>query len=303
VPEEPEPDAAVVVEGQRLFAEYTLEVLMILACYSLPASYAARKGVQVLYQTGYLAERPNRRLFQTAQMVIDVMAPGGLGPGGKGRMTAKKVRLMHAAIRRLILGPSSSTWSPELGTPINQEDLAGTLMTFSWLILDGLRKLEIEVSPDRAEAYLRAWQVVGRLMGIKDELIPGNVDEAHELSDIIQRRQICPSPEGALMTGALLQGLRKRSPPLMKGVPSALMRHFLPEEVADGLGVPTLKLEAWLVSFGLRAGRELNVMTGWARKLCRSLGVYLFQVWFLTELGGRERFRVPSQLEEGWRKR
>ena len=51
----PDPDA--VRAGQELFAAYGPEIAMLLACSSLPFTYSARKGVQVLYRTGYLAGR------------------------------------------------------------------------------------------------------------------------------------------------------------------------------------------------------------------------------------------------------
>src|SRR5690242_10335801 len=51
--------------GEQIFSEYGPEVMMLLCCYSLPSSYAAKKGVQVLHRTAYLAKRPNRRLFET----------------------------------------------------------------------------------------------------------------------------------------------------------------------------------------------------------------------------------------------
>src|SRR5829696_7386810 len=134
--------------GERLFSAYGPEVMMLLCCYSLPSSYAAKKGVQVLHRTAYLAKRPNRRLFETAQFIVDVLSPAGLGPNGKGIRTAQKVRLMHAAIRHLLRTDTSVTWNAnELGVPINQEDLLGTLMTFTWLILDGLNRLGIRLTP------------------------------------------------------------------------------------------------------------------------------------------------------------
>src|SRR5687767_5688071 len=44
LPEIPEPEEPLIQEGQLLFAKHGPEILMILACYSLPAAYAARKG-------------------------------------------------------------------------------------------------------------------------------------------------------------------------------------------------------------------------------------------------------------------
>lgn len=303
VPQVPAPEQPVVVEGQRLFADYGPEIMMILACYSLPASYAARNGVQVLHRTGFLQDRATRRLFQTAQMVIDVMVPKGLEPKGRGRATAEKVRLMHAAIRRLLLTDETTPWDPAFGVPINQEDLAGTLMTFTSVILDGLKKLDIEVSLPRADAYLTAWQSVGRMMGVVDELIPRTVDDAFELMQTIERRQVAPSPEGRDLALAALQMMEAHTPPGLKNMPSALMRHFLPPEVADGLGVPSHRLEEKLVSASVFFGHLSDVLTGGVarRRVFRMMGLYMIQLFLMAELGGRRpTFRVPEDLQQQW---
>ena len=142
----------VVRRGEQLFALHGPEILASLACYSLPAAYAAGRGVRVLAQTRYLESHPTRRLVETTQMVVDVMRPGGLDAGGRGVRTARKVRLMHAAIRRLILARSEPAWdASSLGVPINQEDLAGTLLTFAWLPLDALARIVRGADTDRLD--------------------------------------------------------------------------------------------------------------------------------------------------------
>src|SRR5690606_32146204 len=50
------PELARIKEGEQFFATHGPEILLVLACFSLPAAYAARKGVQVLYRTAYLAK-------------------------------------------------------------------------------------------------------------------------------------------------------------------------------------------------------------------------------------------------------
>ena len=81
---------------------------------------------------------------------------------GKGYITAKKVRFLHASMRYMLLQPDSfkpwgskdqpqtfaehlsqvqTPWDQEkLGAPINQEDLAYTLLTFGLVIPQGLEK-------------------------------------------------------------------------------------------------------------------------------------------------------------------
>ncbi len=227
-----------VMKGQHLFQEHGPEMLMILCCYSLPMAYGAANGSHVLHETGYLENRVIRRLVETTQMVIDVMKPGGLVAGGDGLRTAHEVRLMHAAIRYLI-EQGDRQWNPAWGRPINQEDLAGTLMTFSYVVLDGLSKLGIVVSPDAQEAYLSAWRSIGRTMGVADALLPADMTAAQELTWFIYDRQMRGSPTGRDLTRALLDAMESKIPPLMRPLCSSMMRMLVEPKMADALQVPS----------------------------------------------------------------
>jgi hypothetical protein len=142
-------DAERIALGQRFFGVHGPACVMALACASLPACYAMRRGVQVLSLTARLQTDPVRRVGEVAQMTMHVMAPGGLPPSGTGIRDAQKVRLMHAAVRHLAL--AGDEWDADWGTPINQEDLAFTLMTFSLSVLDAIEKLGTTISADEAD--------------------------------------------------------------------------------------------------------------------------------------------------------
>ena len=162
-----------------------------------------QKGVHVLTLTTRLLSNPTRRITEVSQFLVDVMQPGGLTtPGGRGRRSIQKVRLMHAAVRKL--AAESPDWNPAWDLPINQEDLAGTLMSFSWIVLDGLEKLGAALTSDEREAYLHCWKVIGHLLGIRNELLPKNFDSARDLAAAIVRRQFGPSSEGKALTKALV---------------------------------------------------------------------------------------------------
>lgn len=301
------PPSPRVLAGEQFFAAYGPEIVMLLGCYSLPAAYAAKKGVQVLYRTGFLARRPNRRLFETAQMVIDVMSPGGLGPGGRGVRTAQKVRLMHAAIRHLIRTDPAQPWdTAALGVPINQEDLAGTLMTFSWIVLDGLKQMRVPVTDEQAAAYLDAWRAVGQHMGVRPELIPHDLAGAEVLTHTIQRRQIAPSDEGRALTQALLEMFDANLPRALDGLPPALMRMFLDRYpgVCEGLGIPEHKLEDRLVAAAAELGGEaIGRLDGSIehRRLLRRISLAFLQFIVNVDRGGqRAQFHVPVDLTEYW---
>lgn len=304
-------DPEMLRQGQELFELFGPEVMMILGFYSLPAAYAARKGVQVLARTGYLHKHPVRRVFETAQMVVDVMTPGGLEPDGRGVRTLQKVRLMHAAVRYMIRHDAKRPWDAhELGEPLNQEDMAGTLMTFSYVVLEGMRMLRIQLTPEQQQSWLASWVAVGCLLGVDPRLIPATVDEARELTLLIRQRQIAPSPEGVAMTASLIQGLQQLTPQLLEGLPASMIHFFLDQDqwlgvnVADLLQVPkpdwtslvphTVSHIAGLVDW---VGDHTFVVA----RMLRYLSKTFVEGMLLLESGGRRTsFSIPKHLQERW---
>jgi len=307
----PPMDPVKIRAGEDMFGLYGPECLMVLGFYSLPASYAAAKGVQVLYRTAYLMRRPVRRVLETTQMVIDVMARDGLGPDGKGIRSAQKVRLMHAAVRHLLTHDPNHPWDMSLGVPLNQEDLAGTLMTFSYIVIAGLAHLEIELSPEEKDAYLHAWLAVGHVMGIRPEMLPANMDEARELTFLIRKRQIGESPEGIAMTQALIEGYQTLIPGFVEGLPASMIRYFLEkdpfmdQDIAKMLGVP----KANWTTIIIRALADMADLVEWlgeghhdAAKVIRFLSRRFVNAFVTIERGGnRPPFAIPQHLTDLWK--
>jgi ER-bound oxygenase mpaB/B'/Rubber oxygenase, catalytic domain len=255
--DDPQERQKVLEPGQKVFREHGLKILVILACSSLPAAYAAQKGVRVLHSrsgsTGYFVKNMNRRLMETVQFVIEVFANDGLAIDANGSLAVQgaaiqsslRVRLLHAAVRGLILTKLDESGQPAwdtkgLGVPANQEDLAGTLMTFSIVVLDGLRKMHAGLTPAEEEAYFEIWKRVGRLLGVT--MIPQTVKDGKKLTEEIRSRQVDgpiregnKNPDGSEMTKNLLDFLREQLPWGLSWLPlpEALMLFFLPREPAD----------------------------------------------------------------------
>lgn len=295
-------DPAKIALGQELFCRYGPQIVLILNCYSLPASYAARKGVQVLHRTTRLQSSAHRRVVETAHMVMDVMRPGGLAPAGTGVRTAQKVRLMHAAVRHLLL----QDWDAELGVPINQEDLAGTLLTFSYVVVDGLRKLGLDLEHAEVEAYFHAWNVVGHIMGVREDLLAATEAEGRELNDLIWRRQAQANPEGQALTDALIQYMQYATPGNMfDGFPASMMRFFLGDATADMLGIEpadwTRRMIGplrFLTALGDDAGDEISPIG----KVAAFFGRKFIEGLCWMERGGeRVQFDIPAELRAVWK--
>src|SRR5215207_5140288 len=100
-------DQAKIHEAQQFFLLYGLASSTRLACASLPQCYVMKFGTEVLAFTKFLQVHPTRRIRETAQMVMDVMVPGGLQPMGRGVRATMKVRVMHAIVRNMFLKDQS----------------------------------------------------------------------------------------------------------------------------------------------------------------------------------------------------
>jgi hypothetical protein len=259
--------------GAALFDIHGPAALAALVCASLPECYTMQRGVRILDLTSQLGEHTNRRLHQTAAMVLAVMRPGGFSPKGNAIRQTQKVRLIHAAIRLRILsalgaaGTSSAPGAqvPVLledaslsvndvmrrhgfewnlaadGIPINQEDLAFTLLTFGHVIPRAMRSMGVPVSEDQYEAFLHCWNVSGAILGVNEALMAHTRADAEELFARIKARQGDMSEPGKRLTDSLLTVIEQRilRLPLLRPMAPILMRMMVGDATAKMLGLDT----------------------------------------------------------------
>ncbi|MBN1207973.1 MAG: DUF2236 domain-containing protein [Myxococcaceae bacterium] len=300
-------DMGLIRQGEELFGRYGPHILTALFCASLPSCYAAGKGVQVLHLTARLETDPYRRILETGQMIIDVMAPGGLVAGGKGVRSAQKVRLMHAAVRYLI--HRSGKWNPAWGQPINQEDMAGTLLSFSTVVLRSLERMGCQLSKAERQAYYHAWRVVGYVLGVDERLLPERMEDGVHLEGLILQRQANATPEGQAMTQALLEMMEHVAPGnLFDGLPATLMRHLMGNALADLLAVPAADWTRLLVGplkvLGWVSDEVVELHGPHAERLTGLFGRMLVEGLFWVNRGPeRVPFRLPTALRESWQVR
>ncbi len=297
-------DPQLIKLGEDLFWRYGTKLILVLYCYSLPFCYLGKNGVQVLALTNRLGSNPTRRLIETAQLLVDVMQAGGLtAQQGRGRRTTQKVRLMHAAIRQL--APTAPQWKADFGLPVNQEDLAGTLMSFSWIALDGLDKLGVEVTPAEGEAFLHCWLVVGHLLGIRPELLPKDVASAKGLADAIAAHQFGPCPEGQALTKALVDMMASTLPgDIFSHATPLLIRCFLGATWSEWLGVKEPSWETALATPFRALGFEASLLLERSKALgllAEHVGRLIVEsIVYVGRGGNRPSFSIPVDLREQW---
>ena len=228
---------------------------------------------------------------------------------------------MHAAIRNLLLaeeGPvgdkdhlgrslAAQHWNKALGMPINQESMAYVILTFSYVGVRGLATLGVKLSEEEREAYIHAWSVIGHVMGVRDELLARNFDDAQFLFETIKTRRTGESDDGKALTKALVEWMAHAMPKGLKHLPKELLCELVGKD-AELLGVrlkPDEKSEEGLVAAGLRALTHLAdelVMHTPLRRVAETLFHAIVQeVWDMKKGWGREVFALPPSLTKSWR--
>jgi hypothetical protein len=297
-------DPEMVAAGQECFARWGSHVFTALYAAALPSAYACWRGVQVLGLTARLETDAKRRLNETAQFHLDVMEHGGLDAGGRGYADVRHVRLMHAAVRWLIQNDPRAKWDPAWGTPINQEDLLETLLTFTEIVFEVFDRTGIVYTEDDANAYLHTWSLIGHYLGIRDDLLPLVRSQTSVLMPIVRRRQFGPSESGTALMAALLEQGTRLAPPGLRGLPAATVRYYVGDATADLLQVPkadwTKNLFGPLADLSRRVSLE-ELHRRLLQGLSEKIGFGMLSLAVRAErYGDRPPFAIPTSLATRW---
>ena len=262
-------------KASLFFQKNKENILFTLGTYSLPYCYAAKNGVKVLFLSKRLQTDAKKRLEETANFLINITSKAIFLENikiestkqntdvtsnikvvsdtlniSKGAFLCLKIRLLHASLRHFVI--NKTVWNAsEWGEPINQEDMAGTNLSFSYIILHGLKKMNIPFTSNEAENYLHLWNVIGHFLGVEEAFLPDTMKEAFWLDKLIAERQFAPSEEGKILTKALLGVFEESVNGFYNKTAIAQMRFLLGDKIADMVDIPKSTLFSGVLA-GLR---------------------------------------------------
>ncbi len=224
-------------QGAEFYRRHSAAIMQLLGLLSLPYCYAAANGARVIYLSERLRSDTAKRLADTGTFVQEVLEPNAFSIAGKGFMAILKTRLIHATARYYTL--KCDNWNADWGTPVNQEDMAGTNLAFSLIVIRGLRRLGTGISYSEQKAFLHLWNIIGFKLGLDEDLIPSDGKAANQLEKSIRQRQFKASDHGRELTRALLKSFTTIDPANPVNVKQAkqFMCYFLDQEVAEMLGI------------------------------------------------------------------
>ena len=298
--------------GEDVFIHHVFVAALVLLTKSLPEGYAAPNLSIILNISGQLRTHPYRRLLATLQTVVNVSTCHGFQAGGRAVITAQKLRLLHAGIRHLT-GKYRPDYASTYGVPVNQEDMLGTMMGFSLLVIKGLRILHAGLSRAEEEDYMYMWLVFARMMGIYPaahpqdlSYVPDNIDDAEAFYErYAQRHYVNASrnPDGVKLAIANLAMLQDMIPKPFRSLgfrvlPRIYMQGLMGLEGMERLSIAPVRGDTFLKWILLNLFRIASPIEGFTRTIDAHFGMKLFQHLIDAKYGGDVTFTIPVDLAD-----
>lgn len=190
--------------GARAYQRVGPAQMFVLSAWALVNGYHSAPAVKPLVFTGQLEKMAYRRLAETARFLTEVSQVDGMHRFATGFKTTVRVRIMHAYVRRMLL--KSGEWDRKAwGAPINQADMAGTIIEFSMLLLNGAREMGFQFTQEESEAIVHLWRYAGLVMGVDPKLMEEfeSEDRAWRFAQLIKLIQPGPDADSIALTHAL----------------------------------------------------------------------------------------------------
>jgi hypothetical protein len=302
----PDLDRARLANGGAAFLRNALPSVVVLLASSLPRGYAAPCICEILSISKDLERHPFGRLMGVVQLLIDISDADAFEPAGRAVVTAQKLRLLHAGVRA-IAARRRPHYRERFGPPVNHEDMLATIMGFSWLLIEGVRRLGLPLSDQEAEDLYYLWRVFALLMGITPpgrphdfSWIPPGIADASAFYDAYVRRHDTTAernPSGVVLTQDNLKMMSSMIwwPLRLAGLglaPRIAMTELLtPDELAR-VGVRPLighHVAKAILALILRLGRDVGEHTSFAARLSR----LILQGMVDVDRRGEVAFSIP----------
>lgn len=196
-------DARLLHEGAEVFRRAGMESLYVARDVSLMGGYQASAFNKTLLLTGALEKGPTRRFAETLRWALDCTAESGLERFSAGFKSTLRVRLIHAMVRRHVA--QLPEWRmAEWGLPVNQPDMAATLIGVFSLPLLGARLMGMPQTRRERDAAAHLARYVGWLSGVELQWLPNDERSALKLLGQLLLSLANPDPSSAALARPLM---------------------------------------------------------------------------------------------------
>ncbi len=242
-------DVRLLRKGQRALRRGGADGMYIARDVSLLGGYQFSGFNKTLLRTGALEKGSNKRFAETMQWAMDVISEGGLEHLGVGYQSTIRVRLIHSFVRRHV--SAMPDWrADEWGLPVNQTDMAATLVGALVAPAVGAIGMGVVLSPSEFGAVAHLTRYVGWLIGVEDQWLPRSFRDsvrvlAHTLSALAEPDESSKQLAAPMVEDPLawhydaLPGLRRR---IARAQHLSITSAFLGRRTVRDLGLPSYAL-------------------------------------------------------------
>lgn len=229
---------------------------LLLGPASLVNTYRPPGLARVLTSSGRLVTAASRRIQETGAWLTAATHPGHLRVGEPGWIATAQVRLLHARMRARLL---EGNWDvSEWGTPINQADLARTLLDFTVTPMGALERLGVGLTSRERDDVHHLFRLIAHLIGVDASLQVDTDAEARSLAELLEVLNGPPDAEACLLVSAMIEAYVELltpaihvTEPMTRQLVLALIEVFHDETTYEGLQLPRPQLWARATVRGL----------------------------------------------------
>jgi hypothetical protein len=216
---------------------------LLLGPASLVNTYRPPGLARVLASTGRLVTAAPRRIQETGAWLTAATHPGHMRVGEAGWIATAQVRLLHARVRGRLL---DGGWDvDEWGVPINQADLARTLLDFTVTPMAALDRLGVGLTARERDDVHHLFHLIAHLIGVDASLQVDTDAEARSLAELLEVLNGPPDSEACALVAAMIEAyVELLSPaihvtePMTRQLVLALIEVFHDRRTYEGLQLP-----------------------------------------------------------------
>jgi ER-bound oxygenase mpaB/B'/Rubber oxygenase, catalytic domain len=229
---------------------------LLLGPASLVNTYRPPGLARVLTSTERLVKVAPRRIQETGAWLTAATHPGHLRVGEPGWIATAQVRLLHARVRAQLLNDG---WEvDEWGVPINQADLARTLLDFTVTPMVALERLGVGFTTQERDDVHHLFHLIAHLIGVDPSLHVDTDTEARSLAELLEVLNGPPDADARALVDAMIEAyVELLTPaihvtrPMTRQLVRALIEVFHDGQTYEDLRLPRPRLWARAAVRGL----------------------------------------------------
>ena len=252
---------------------------------------------------GRILDNGVRRLKQNLLQLLEQYMPGGILPGGDGWKLSIRIRLVHAAARRLLL--ETNEWDqPAYGLPLSAAHMLLGGAAFSGRLMQHVQTLGGDFTAEEREGYVHVWRYTGVLMGIPDDILFRDFASSVRAFEIAAMCEPPPDDDAIIMANSMINsapivlGIREpKERRAMAAYMYQVSRELIGDNLADQFRYPASKLIRELPFLRLRnyGDRMLRrYIPYWGARRSKAKLLQMFEV---SDLGQIEHsYSLPTSV-------